>query len=56
MSCEEKRPKKGAGNVTKNGKALLVKIREICGEEIGVSVQNISLLPCVKIKGMQWNR
>jgi len=27
----------------KTGKAVLVKIREICGEEIRVSVQNISL-------------
>jgi len=25
---------KGADNVTKNGKALLVKIRETCGKEI----------------------
>jgi len=25
---------KGVGNVTKNGKALLAKIHEICGEEI----------------------
>ena len=30
----EKKTRKGAGNVTKNGKALLVKIREISGEEI----------------------
>jgi len=29
LSCEEKRTRKGAGNVTKNAKALLVKIREI---------------------------
>jgi len=26
--------RKGAGNVTKNGKALLDKTHEICGEEI----------------------
>jgi len=26
--------RKGVGNVTKNGKALLAKIQEICGEEI----------------------
>jgi len=38
LSREEKRTRKGAGNVTKNGKALLVKIREICREEIWVSV------------------
>jgi len=30
--CGEK-TSKGAGNVAKNGKALLMKIREICGEE-----------------------
>jgi len=36
----------GAGNVTKNGKALLAKIHEIRGE--GVSVQ----MPSVKIKRM----
>jgi len=53
LSCEKKRTRKGAGNVTKNGKALLVKIREICGEEILVLVQNISLLPSIKIKRMQ---
>jgi len=46
----------GAGNVTKNGKALLVKIPEICFEEILVSVEKVSLLPSVKIKRMQWNR
>ena len=46
----------GAGSVTKNGKTLLVKIRAICGEEIWVSLQNISLLPSVKIKRIQWNR
>jgi len=56
LSCEGKRTRKGAGNVTKNGKDLLVKIREICGEEMLMSVQNICLLPCVKIKRMQWNR
>ena len=49
-------PGKAAGNVTKNCKALSVKIREICGKEIWVSVQNISLLPRVKRKRMQWNR
>jgi len=34
--CGEKKTRKGSGNVTKNGKALLpvVKIREICGEKI----------------------
>jgi len=26
--------RKGVGNVTKNGKALLAKIHEMCGEEI----------------------
>jgi len=26
--------RKGVGNVTKNGKALLVKIHEICGEQM----------------------
>jgi len=40
--------RKGVGNVTKNGKALLVKIHEICGEEIWVSVQ----MPSVRIKRM----
>jgi len=34
LSCEEKRTRKDASDVTKNVKALLVKIREICGEEI----------------------
>jgi len=53
LSCEEKRTRKGAGNVVKNGKALLVKIREICGEEILSVVQNFSLLPSVKIKTVQ---
>jgi len=50
--CEEKRTRKGAGNVTKYGKALLVKKREICGEEILVPVQNTSVLPSVIIKRM----
>jgi len=27
--------RKGVGNATKNGKALLAKKHEICGEEIG---------------------
>jgi len=40
--------RKGVGNVTKNGKALLAKIHEICGEEILVSVQ----MPSIKIKRM----
>jgi len=48
LSCEEKVIRKGVGNVTKNGKALLAKIHEICGEEIWVSVQVAS----VKIKRM----
>jgi len=38
--------RKSIGNVTKNGKALLAKIQEICGEDISVSVQ----MPSVKIK------
>ena len=38
--------RKGVGNVTKNDKALLAKIHEICDEEIRVSVQMRS----VKIK------
>jgi len=40
--------RKGVGNVTKNGKALLAKIHEICGEETSVSMQ----MPSVKIKRM----
>jgi len=34
-------------NKHRNGKALSVKIREIYGEEIWVSVQNISLLASI---------
>jgi len=33
LSCEEKSNYEGIGNVTKNVKALLAKIHEICGEE-----------------------
>jgi len=40
--------RKGVGNVTKNGKALLAIIHEIRGEEIWVSVQ----LPSIKMKRM----
>jgi len=40
--------RKSVGNVTKNVKALLAKMHEICGEEIRVSVQMLS----VKIKRM----
>jgi len=40
--------RKSVGNLTKNVKALLSKIHEICGEEILVSVQ----VPSVKIKTM----
>ena len=32
--ARRKAVRKGVGNVTKNGKALLAKIHEICGEEI----------------------
>jgi len=40
--------RKGVGNITKNGTAVLAKIHEICSEEIGVSVQ----MPSIKIRRM----
>jgi len=40
--------RKGVGDVAKNGKALLAKMHEKCGEEILLSVQ----IPSVKIKRM----
>jgi len=57
--CRVERKELGTVQVTlpKTAKLyVLVKMREICAEEIWVSVQNISLLPSVKIKSMQWNR